>query len=210
MIGAAADALSARRAAPVRRLLAEELRDRRSRDQRGEDLLGAMLTAEPEQTDDAIVDELLIVLMAAQEPPGIALANVVHELGRRPEVAEQFRADPEHHRAIVCEAIRLRPSATAALRTLTEPMTIESYHLRAGTAVAAASLLLHRDPQAFPEPDVFRADRFAGITPANQGGEGGLQRLPFIPFGAAAHAGALARPSPRPSSELSCRRSWAG
>jgi cytochrome P450 family 135 len=75
MAGWVGDAIFARRAAPVRDLLLEELRERRLTDEPGDDVLGAMLRP-PEIDDEAIIDQLLIVLMAAQEPPAIALTNV--------------------------------------------------------------------------------------------------------------------------------------
>ncbi|HEX3689334.1 MAG TPA: cytochrome P450 [Solirubrobacteraceae bacterium] len=172
--GRAGDALFARRAAPVRDLLLEELRTRRSTDRAGEDALEAMLRSEPPIDDAAIVDQLLIVLMAAQEPPAIALSNVIYELAGRPMVIERFRADPAAQRPIIAEVLRLRPSASAALRQLTEPMEVAGHVLPAGTAVACPSPLLHRDPIAFPDPDAFMADRFTRGTP-----DGG----PYFPFG---------------------------
>jgi cytochrome P450 len=173
-MGRAGDALFERRAAPVRDLLLQELRTRRSTGGSTEDVLGAMLASDPPIDDAAIVDQLLIVLMAAQEPPAIALTNVVYELAGRPRVAERFRADPGARRAIIAEVLRLRPSASAALRQLTEPIEVEGHVLPAGTVIACPSPLLHRDPIAFPDPDAFMAERFAAGTPDG---------LPYFPFG---------------------------
>jgi cytochrome P450 len=133
-----------------------------------------MLVSDPPIDDEVIVDQLLIVLMAAQEPPAIALANVVYELAGRSMVAERFLAEPSARRALIAEVLRLRPSASAALRQLTEPMEIAGHILAAGTAIACPSPLLHRDPVAFPEPDVFMPDRFVGGTPDG---------APYFPFG---------------------------
>jgi hypothetical protein len=173
-VGRAGDALFERRAAPVRDLLLQELHARRLTDGYAEDVLGAMLASDPPIDDTAIVDQLLIVLMAAQEPPAIALTNVVYELAGRPTVAERFLADPGARRAIVAEVLRLRPSASAALRQLTQPMDIAGHVLPAGTVIACPSALLHRDPIAFPDPDAFMAERFADGTP---------EGAPYFPFG---------------------------
>jgi cytochrome P450 family 135 len=177
LVGKLGDRLFEKRSAEVRRLLREELRQRRTRDEAGDDVLGAMLAAAPPPADDEIVDQLLIVLMAAQEPPAIALANVLYELAGRPIVAERFLAEPGLRRAIIAEVIRLRPSASAALRKLTEPLQIDGHTLPAGTAVAAPSLLLHRDPHAFPNPDAFVAERFSN---------GVADDAPYFPFGGGA------------------------
>src|SRR5437763_1080806 len=83
--------------------------ERRLRDDPGEDLLAAMIASPPALSDDEIVDQLLIVLGAAQEPPGIALANVLYELADRPAVADRFVDDPSSRSAIVAEVLRLRP-----------------------------------------------------------------------------------------------------
>jgi cytochrome P450 family 135 len=173
-VGRAGDLLFGRRAAPVRDLLLQELRARRSKDEGREDVLGAMLVSDPPIDDEAIVDQLLIVLMAAQEPPAIALTNVVYELAGRPTVAEQFLTEPGARRAIIAEVLRLRPSASAALRQLTEPMEIAGHVLSAGTVIACPSPLLHRDPIAFPDPDAFIPGRFNGGTPDG---------APYFPFG---------------------------
>jgi cytochrome P450 family 135 len=172
-VGWAGEAIFAQRAAPVRALLLEELHDRRLTGEPGDDVLAAMLRP-PEIDDEAIIDQLLIVLMAAQEPPAIALTNIICELARSPLVARRFQDEPGSRRVIIAEVLRLRPSASAVLRQLTEPMDVAGHALPAGTAVACSSPLLHRDPRAFPHPDVFEPDRFADGTPAG---------APYFPFG---------------------------
>jgi cytochrome P450 len=176
-VGRAGDALFARRSKPVRRLLFDELRVRRAANRGGEDVLGAMLSSEPPIDDCAIVDQLLIVLMAAQEPPAIALANVIYELAGRPMIAERFLTDSSARRAIIAEVLRLRPSASAALRKLTEPSVVAAHPLPAGTVIACPSALLHRDPVAFPDPDAFVPDRFTDGSPDG---------APYFPFGGGA------------------------
>jgi cytochrome P450 len=156
-----------RRMAPVIRLLEDELPGHR-----GDDLLARTreATADP-------IDALLVVIAAAQEPPGIALANVVYELARRPQWQERYREEPALRDAIAAEVLRLRPSASAALRELAEPAEIAGYALPAGTDVALPSALLQRDPEAFPAPDAFRPERFADGTPPG---------APYFPFGGGA------------------------
>ncbi len=83
-------------------------------------------------------DRALVVCAAGQEPPAIALANVGYEWARR---------GGELTPAFVDETLRLRPSASAALRQI------------GGETRALSSLLAHRDPDAFPDPHAFRTDR---------------------------------------------------
>jgi cytochrome P450 len=177
VVGALGDREFARRSADVRALLAHELDTRRLRDDAGEDLLGALLRAEPAAANDELIDEMLIVLFAAQEPPAIALANVMYELARRPRLAEQCLAEPGLRDAVVAEVLRLRPSASAALRRLTEPLPLNGRVLARGTTVACPSLLLHRDPSVFSDPDAFRPERFA---------DGSVHAATYMPFGGGA------------------------
>jgi cytochrome P450 family 135 len=174
IIGRAGDAVFRSRATPVRSVLLEELRARRTTGGSSQDVLRAMLDSKPPITDAAIVDQLLIVLMAAQEPPAIALTNVIYELAGAPRLAEQFSSEPDGRRAIIGEVLRLRPPASAALRQLTEPMEVAGHMLPAETLIACPSSLLHRDPTAFPDPDAFLAERFADGTP---------EGAPYFPFG---------------------------
>ena len=83
-------------------------------------------------------DRLIVVVAAGQEPPSIALTNVAYEWARRGEALTP---------SFIAETLRLRPSASAALRHVD------------GHDLALSSLLAHRDPDAFPDPHAFRTDR---------------------------------------------------
>jgi cytochrome P450 family 135 len=71
----------------------------------------------------------------------------------------------------------LRPSASAVLRQLTEPMDVAGHRLPAGSVIACPTPVLHRDPRALPDPDSFDPSRFANGTPA---------ATPYFPFGGGA------------------------
>jgi cytochrome P450 family 135 len=127
----------------------------------------------------AEAEELMSLVMAAQEPPAIALTWVLDRLGRDPELADAYLADPEGERAeaVVKETLRLQPPASAALRRLTAPRRVGGRDLPAGVDVMVPSTLLHRDPRGFADPDEFRADRFLA-TPEPS--------APYFPFGGGA------------------------
>jgi cytochrome P450 len=85
-----------RRVAPVARLLAEEIGARqRLDDTEGGDILACMLHADPPLATDEIVEELIPVLMAGQEPPAVALTWLLDRLGREPHAAERFAFEAE-------------------------------------------------------------------------------------------------------------------
>jgi cytochrome P450 len=163
LAGTVAGALFARRRAPLAAVLEEEIGRRRSRGELGEDLIGAVLRAEPDAPALAIVDELLVVLMAAQEPPSIALTRLLDRRARGHEPSK----------AVVRETLRLWPPAFAMLRTLDAPREVAGHPLPAGVTVVLPTPLLHRDARAFDEPDAFR--------PGRDG-----QAATLLPFGAGA------------------------
>ena len=127
-----------------------------------------------------MVEELTIVTGAATEATASGLTSVLERLAHHPELAtrlaEAGAADPLFGPA-VDESLRLRPVAMAAMRRLTEPVTVAGHELQPGTVVMAPSLLLHRDPAQFAQPDAFVVDRF------KDGAFG-----PFFPFGGGARA----------------------
>jgi cytochrome P450 family 135 len=150
LMGAAGAALFARRRAPLARLLAQEIGERRARAQAGDgDLLACLLAAEPEQPAEAVVDELLALLMAAQEPAAAGLSWLLERAARRPELAGTLAADDDASTAVVDETLRRRPPAIAALRRLTAPATVAGHALPPGVAVMLPIVLLQRDPGLF-------------------------------------------------------------
>ena len=119
------------------------------------------------------------LVMAAQEPPAIALTWLLDRLGREPDLAESFLAAPEGAEAgsVVKETLRLQPPASAALRRLTAPRRVGGHELPAGVDVMVPSTLLHRDPRGFADPDDFRPGRWR---------EPPAPDAPFFPFGGGA------------------------
>jgi cytochrome P450 len=168
-LGPVVDRAFRRRTAAVARLLEAELVSRR---EPGDDLLGRVVAATSSVAD--AVDALLVVIAAAQEPPSIALTNVLYELARRPDWRERYLTDVQEREAIVAEALRLRPAVQAVLRELTAPVDVGGHRLQEGTLVALPAPLLQRDRAAFPAPDDFRPGRFAAGVPAG---------APYFPFG---------------------------
>jgi cytochrome P450 len=151
-----------RRAAAVRRDLGRAVEARR-RQPSGEepDVLGCMVGATPPLPTEAIVEELLSLLMAAQEPPAIALTWILDRLGREPGIAEELRqgTEPAAFGRLVAETLRLQPPASAFLRKLARPLRAGGFELPAGAGTMVPTSLLQRDPAAYEDPDDFRLDR---------------------------------------------------
>ncbi|MFL5818831.1 MAG: cytochrome P450 [Conexibacter sp.] len=75
------------------------------------------------------------------------------------------------------ETLRVRPAVHSVARRLTTPLVLDGHRLPAGAVAVAPIVLLHRDPQAFPDPDAFQPERFVNGT---------LDDAPFLPFGGGA------------------------
>jgi cytochrome P450 len=180
LLGAGTTKLIERRLAPFADLVRTEIDERRANGGSGGDDGLLALFAATDLTPDAVVDELTIVTGAATEATASGLTSVLERLAHHPELAQRFAeagsGDPAFG-PVVDESLRLRPVAMAALRRLTVPLTLAGHELQPGTVLMAPSLLLHRDPTQFADPDTFRADRF------KDGAFG-----PFFPFGGGARS----------------------
>jgi cytochrome P450 len=115
------------RSAPVIKLLGDAIDRRRvaAADERGDDIIGALLHSAPDLPAPAMADELLAVLMAGQEPPSVAVTRVLDRLARDPAVRDRFLAggaDDPYRDAVVREELRLHPPALAVLRRLSAPL----------------------------------------------------------------------------------------
>jgi cytochrome P450 len=166
-----------RRRAPVARQLARAVEARRAEGDGGEDdVLGRMIAAEPPLRMEEIADELISLLMAAQEPPSIALTWLLDRLGRDPLLADRYAADPRGELAdrVVRETLRLRPPAAGVLRRLRQPMRVGGWDLPAGVNLLGSSVLVHHDPRLFPQPERFRPQRWETGEAAEQA---------YFPFG---------------------------
>jgi cytochrome P450 len=168
-LGAAVAALFEHRRAPLRRELTAEIESRPAGRVGEGDVIGCLLGAEPRPSVAEMLDEIETLLMAAQEPPSIALTWMLDVLARHPELAADYLAAgvgsplPE---AVLSESLRMRPSALAVLRHLREPMRIGGFELPAGTSTMVPLPLVHRDPRFFDRPESFRPQRWlAGQEP---------------------------------------------
>lgn len=179
-LGAAVAALFERRRAPLRRELAAEIESRAAGGGAGGDVIDCLLAAEPRPSLEEMLDEIETMLMAAQEPPSIALAWVLDVLARHPRLAEDYLAagvGSPLRDAVFHESLRLRPSALAVLRRLREPLRIGQHELPVGTNTMVPLPLILRDPRFFERPDTFRPGRWLGA---------GEPPPVFLPFGGGA------------------------
>jgi cytochrome P450 family 135 len=165
---------------PVDRELYALIAERRAAPDLAErdDVLSMLLLARDEQgdpmTDAELRDELMTLLTAGHETTATSLAWAVERLVRQPGGLERLAGDPAYVDAVVKETLRLRPVIALVLRKLLEPLEVGGHELPAGTTVAPVILLVHRREDVYPEPEVFRPERFLDQAPGTYS---------WIPFG---------------------------
>ncbi|MDN5743937.1 MAG: cytochrome P450 [Nocardioidaceae bacterium] len=162
------------------RLIYAEIRERRQvadLDQRA-DVLSRLLIASNEAEasgeqgldDTELRDHLVTLLLAGHETTASALSWALVEIGRSPDLlARTQRAvatgDDAWLEAVLKESMRLHPIIPMVVRTLLEPTRVGDWDLPAGATVGPSIVISHQDAANFPEPEMFRPERFL-VDPA--------------------------------------------
>jgi cytochrome P450 len=178
--------------AEVDELIYTIIADRVRCEDRGSDLLAVLL--ETRNADGAplsprqVRDHVMSVIVAGHETTAAELAWAFQLLAHNPDVqaklSEEIHAEAgeEYLTATIQEVLRHRPVFLFAIpRAVKGPIEIggETYH--PPVRLAGCIYLVHHDPVLYPEPQVFRPERFVGASPA--GGTwlpwgGGRKRCP--------------------------------
>jgi cytochrome P450 len=129
--------------------------------------------------DGELRDQLMTLLLAGHETTATALAWTFDLLVRHPAALERLRREVDagedaYLRAVLAEALRLRPVVALAGRRLATPLRVGRFTLPAGSDVSPAIWLTHTRPSLYPEPYAFRPERFLERAPTTYG---------WLPFG---------------------------
>jgi cytochrome P450 len=149
-----------------------------------EDILAMMVSARDEHgdglSDAQLRDELITLIAAGHETTATATAWGVELLVHSPAVMERAREGEDAYlEALVKEILRIRsPLPITSARHMLEPFTIGSWTIPPHVAVLVDAYGVHHDPRTYPEPHVFRPERFLENAPDGYS---------FLPFGGGAH-----------------------
>ncbi len=129
--------------------------------------------------DREVRDQLVTLLLAGHETTATGLAWTFDLLLRHPDVLDRLVEEvdagrDEYVRAVVSEALRLRPVVPLAGRRLSAPLEAAGLSLPTGTDVTPAIWLAHTRAASFPDPYAFRPERFLGSAPPTYA---------WVPFG---------------------------
>ena len=173
------------------------IRERRPGEDRG-DLLSMLLLARDDQgngmSERQVRDEVMTLLLAGHETTALALSWAFLLLDRNPDARERLEAElasvigdapaspadvpsVPFTQAVVNETLRLYPPAYVTGREAIRDTTIAGLPIPKGHIVLISMYTTHRDPRFYPEPDMFRPERWLN------GLEKRLPRGAFIPFG---------------------------
>ncbi len=169
----------------VDRILFDEIARRRvdSRLDERSDVLSMLLGARDEHgermSDGELRDQLMTLLLAGHETTATALAWTLERLTRNPQVLSRLKAaltdsQEEYLEWVIKESMRSRPVVSYAMRYVSEPVEVGGYTVPAEAFLGTSIILAHSHPEQYPEPDVFRPERFS---------DKGADTYSWVPFG---------------------------
>jgi steroid delta-isomerase-like uncharacterized protein len=182
----------------VRRTAWQMVLSRKIFDSGEDDLVSLLLEGQrlENDSDRALADQAVTLLLAGHETTGKALSWIFALLDRNPgagarladEITEVLAGQgptaanlPTLHytRAVVSEALRLYPPVWLISRSALAPDTIEGFPVAPGTLVSMSPYLIQRHPDCWTEPLRFRPERFL-----ETGEEAATREFRYLPFGA--------------------------
>ncbi len=149
-----------------------------------EHVLAMMIGARNEQgdglSDEQVRDELVTLIAAGHETTATAIAWGVELLAHNPAVMAEARdGDDAYFDALAKEVLRIRsPVPIGGGRHVLEPFAVGRWIIPSEAPILVDAYGIHRDPDIYPQPDVFRPTRFIDEPPDGYS---------FLPFGGGAH-----------------------
>lgn len=161
------------------------------------DVLDMMLAASDDDvrlSPQEVLDNCMLLFAAGFDTSASALTWWIGLMATHPEAMAQLRGEVDAAyadrmdlagiarlpllNATIKEAMRIYPPSTALFtRVARRDLTIAGTFVRKGTLVAAPIWQMHRNERYFPDPEVFRPERFLPDAPP-------IPRGAFMPFGA--------------------------
>ncbi|XP_064097710.1 cytochrome P450 4C1-like [Macrobrachium nipponense] len=130
-------------------------------------------------TDEEIQEEVDTFMFEGHDTTATSINWVLYFMGYYPEIQEKVYeeltsvlGDPDQPLTMadirelnyldrcIKESLRLYPSVPFVGRRLSEDIVVDNYRVPAGTDIQIPPYTLHRDPEQFPNPQIFDPDRF--------------------------------------------------
>lgn len=151
-------------------------------------------------TEQDIREEVDTFMFEGHDTTAMAISWTLHLIGLHKEVLANchkeldqiFRTDRDrainmsdlrqmkYLEACIKESLRLYPSVPFIGRHLNENIKVNGYTVPKGVTCLVVLYQVHRDPQYFPQPEVYRPERFMDSV------QSGRHPFAFVPFSAGA------------------------
>jgi hypothetical protein len=172
--------------AEIAAIAREEIVERRAApaDPQRRDCLARFLADdEAAMSDDEIIAALHVLVVAGWATTATTLAWLAERLSRHPTALAGCMEDvreggTRYLVAAVQETLRMRPPVPVTLRYVARDFTLGDLRVPRGAMIAADIERMHHRPDLYPEPRVFRPERFLESRPGT---------YTWIPFGGGVH-----------------------
>jgi cytochrome P450 len=172
--------------AEIAAIAREEIVERRAApaDPQRRDCLARFLADdEAAMSDDEIIAALHVLVVAGWATTSTTLAWLAERLSRHPTalagcIEDVREGGTRYLVAAVQETLRMRPPVPVTLRYVARDFTLGDLHVPRGAMIAADIERMHHRPDLYPEPRIFRPERFLESRPGT---------YTWIPFGGGVH-----------------------
>jgi cytochrome P450 len=128
-----------------------------------DDFLGVLANAQTgEISEDEIVANAMLLLLAGHVAPRNLMGNTIYLLLTHPEQFATLRRQPELLRGALEETLRYEPPVTLIPRIALEDFELGGNTIRKGQIVQLSIASANRDARHFPDPDRFDITRRPG------------------------------------------------
>lgn len=182
------------------KLVGELIERRRQAREEHFDYVAMLMNARDKETGDGMsdkemIDEIMTLVVAGHETTASGLNWTWYLLSQHPEAEARLHAEIDstveqaapsltqmeelsYTRQVINEALRLYPPGWLLSRRSIGPDRLCGYDIPPGTDVLLSPYLLHRHPQFWEDPEVFKPERFAPEKEAER------SRFAYMPFAA--------------------------
>ncbi|MDF2717148.1 MAG: cytochrome [Paenibacillus sp.] len=147
------------------------------------DLLSMLLAARDEDgssmTDEQVRDEVMTIFLAGHETTANTLSWTWYLLSLNPEAERKLHAELdsvlqgrrptpddmdklEYLQLLLWESMRLYPAVWAINREVVGEVEIGGHTFRPGDTIMMSQYVMHRNPNYYDRPELFRPERFEG------------------------------------------------
>ncbi|XP_011638474.1 probable cytochrome P450 6a14 [Pogonomyrmex barbatus] len=152
-----------------------------------------------ELTDNLIASQAFVFFLAGFETSSTTMSNALYELALNPKIQDKLRAEIDESYVkygehltydnikqldyldkVFKETLRKYPPLSTLMRQATSNYTFENTKISIpkGMMVSIPAYAIHRDPNIYPEPDVFDPERFDDEAVKSR------HSMVYLPFGA--------------------------